>query len=166
MATATAAAGEAQIAYNTLQCKCFPGTGTAPQGIALAGELGGLTLYPGTYTNASTVDITNGDLTLDAQGDPNAYWIFQIGSSLTVGEAGFPRNITLAHGANAANIFWAVASSATINGAGGGTFEGTIISYSGISVSTAGNAAITTINGRLIAMNASTTIVNTVINVP
>jgi hypothetical protein len=167
MAIATAAASEALTAYNTLQCKCFPGTGTAPAGSTLAGELGGLTLFPGTYTNASTVDITTGDLTLDAQGDTNAYWVFQVGSALTVGEAGFPRNVILAHGAQASHIFWAVATSATINGAGGGTFEGTIIAYSGgISVSTAGNAAITTIDGRLIALGASTTLVNTVINVP
>jgi hypothetical protein len=167
MAIATAAASEALTAYNTLQCSCFPGTGTAPAGSTLAGELGGLTLFPGTYTNASTVDITTGDLTLDAQGDTNAYWVFQVGSALTVGEAGFPRNVILAHGAQASHIFWAVATSATINGAGGGTFEGTIIAYSGgISVSTAGNAAITTIDGRLIALGASTTLVNTVINLP
>lgn len=166
MAIATAAASEALTAYNTLQCKCFPGTGTAPAGSTLAGELGGLTLFPGTYTNASTVDITTGDLTLDAQGDTNAYWVFQVGSALTVGEAGFPRNVILAHGAQASHIFWAVATSATINGAGGGTFEGTVIAQAGISVSTAGVSAITTINGRLIALTASTTLVNTVINVP
>ena len=158
MAIATEALSEAQTAYNTL--KGLPSTGV------LAAELGGTTIYPGVYTNASTVGITSGDLTLDAQGNPNAYWVFQVGSSLTVGEAGFPRNVILAHGANAANVFWVVGSSATINGAGGGTMVGTIIAGAGISVSTAGNAAITTINGRLIALNASTTLVNTVINVP
>jgi hypothetical protein len=166
MAIATEAAGEAQIAYNTLQCNCFPGTGTAPEGSALAGELGGLTLYPGVYTNHSTVGITSGDLTLDAQGDPNASWVFQVGSALTVGEAGFPRSIILAHGAKAGNVYWAVGSGATINAAGGGTMVGTIISYAGIEVSTQGVVAITTIDGRLIAMQASTTLVNTVINTP
>jgi hypothetical protein len=166
MAIATEALLEAQTAYNTLQCNCFPGTGAAPPGSTLAGELGSLTLYPGVYTNHTTVKITAGDLTLDAQGDPNASWVFQIGSSLTVGEAGQPRNIILSGGAQASNIFWVVGSSATINGAGGGTFEGTIISQAGISVSTAGVAAVTTINGRLLALNASTTLVNTVINVP
>ena len=72
----------------------------------------------------------------------------------------------LINGAQAANVFWQVGSSATINAAGGGTFVGTVISSAGIAVSTAGNAAITTINGRLIALHASTTLVNTVINVP
>jgi hypothetical protein len=166
MAIAAEALLEAQTAYNTLQCNCFPGTGAAPPGNTLAAELGSLTLDPGVYTNHTTVKITAGDLTLDAQGDPNASWVFQIGSSLTVGEAGQPRSIILSGGAQASNIFWVLGSSATINGAGGGTFEGTIISQAGISVSTAGVAAVTTINGRLLALNASTTIVNTVINVP
>lgn len=158
LAIATEALSEAQTAYITL--KGLPSTGT------LAAELGGTTIYPGVYTNASTVGITSGDLTLDAQGDPNAYWVFQVGSSLTVGKAGFPRNVILAHGAKASNIYWAVGTSTTINGAGGGTMVGTIISGAGISVSTAGNATVTTINGRLIALTASTTLVNTVINVP
>jgi hypothetical protein len=158
MAIATEALSEAQTAYTTL--KGLPSTGV------LAAELGGTTIYPGVYTNASTVGITNGDLTLDAQGNPNAYWVFQVGSSLTVGEAGMPRNVILAHGAKANNVFWAVGTSGTINAAGGGTMAGTIIAGAGISVSTAGNAAVTTINGRLIALTASTTLVNTVINVP
>jgi hypothetical protein len=158
LAIATEALSEAQTAYTTL--RGLPSTGV------LAAELGGTTIYPGVYTNASTVGITNGDLTLDAQGNPNAYWVFQVGSSFTVGEAGFPRNVILAHGAKASNVFWAVGSSTTINGAGGGTMVGTIISGAGISVSTAGNASVTTINGRLIALTASTTLVNTVINVP
>ena len=158
LAIATEALSEAQTAYNTL--KGLPSTGV------LAAELGGTTIYPGVYTNASTVGITKGDLTLDARGDPNASWVFQVGSSLTVGEAGFPRNVILANGAKPSNIFWAVSSSTTINGAGGGTMVGTIISGAGISVSTAGNATVSIIDGRLIALTASTTLVNTVINVP
>ena len=76
---ATQAALEARTAYNTLQG--LPSTGV------LVAELGGTTIYPGVYTNASSVSITLGPLTLDAQGDPNASWVFQIGSSLTVGSA-------------------------------------------------------------------------------
>jgi hypothetical protein len=159
-AIATEALSEAQTAYTTLQ-----GLPTSTPG-TLAAELGGTTITPGVYKNASTVGITSGNLTLDAQGNPNATWVFQIGASLTVGEAANPRSIILAGGANANNIFWAVGTATTINGAGGGTFEGTVISGAGISVSTAGVAAVTTINGRLIALTASTTLVNTVINVP
>jgi hypothetical protein len=132
-----------------------------------AGQLGGLVLAPGTYTAAlGSFMITGSDLTLDAQGNANAVWVFQMASTLTVGAAGAPRSVILINGAQAKNVFWQVGSSATINGAGGGTMVGTIIASAGITFSTAGNAAITTLNGRALALNASVTMVNTVINVP
>jgi hypothetical protein len=165
MAVATEAALEASTAYTTLQG--LPSTGV------LAAELGGTTIYPGIYKNASSVAITIGDLTLDAKGDPNAYWVFQIGSSLTVGDPVGPqtRSVILANGAKAGNIFWAVGGlpGAIINYGGGGTMVGTIISQPGITVSSPAqstSATVTTINGRVIALNASVTIVNTVVNVP
>jgi hypothetical protein len=130
--------------------------------------LGNTTIYPGVYKNASSVGITTGPLTLDAQGNPNAYWVFQIGSSLTVGTPTAPESVILINGAQAGNVFWAVGGlpGAVINYGGGGTMVGTIISQPGITVSSPGVAAVTTINGRVIALNASTTLVNTVINVP
>ncbi len=132
-----------------------------------AGELGGLVLAPGTYTAAAgTFGITSGDLTLDAKNNPNAVFIFQMAKSLTVGLAGQPRSIILVNGAQAKNVFWQVGSAATINGAGGGTMVGTIISYSGVSFSTSGNVALTTLNGRALSLNASVTMVNTIVNVP
>jgi len=165
MAIATEAALEARIAYTTLQG--LPSTGV------LAAEIGGTTIYPGVYTNASSVGITLGDLTLDAQGDPNASWVFQIGSSLTVGDPVGPqtRSVILSGGAKAGNVFWAVGGlpGAVINYGGGGTMVGTIISQPGITVSSpaqATSSTVTTINGRVLALDASTTLVNTVINVP
>jgi hypothetical protein len=169
MAIATEALSEAQTAYTTLQSSTASvAPGSATQGTTLANtELGSTTLYPDVYYSATTVGITSGDLTLDAQGDSNAYWVFQVGTALTVGAAANPRSVILTNGAQASHIYWVCGSAATINGAGGGTFEGTVITSSGgISVSTAGVTTITTINGRLIAMGASTTLVNTVINVP
>jgi hypothetical protein len=160
MAIATEAASEARTAYTTLQG--LPSTGT------LAAELGGTTIYPGVYKNASSVGITTGPLTLDAQGNPNATWVFQIGSSLTVGTPTGPESVILIGGAQPGNVYWAVGGlpGAVINYGGGGTMVGTIISQPGITVSSPGVAAVTTINGRVIALNASTTLVNTVINVP
>jgi Ice-binding-like/Bacterial Ig-like domain len=160
MATATEAALEARTAYNTLQ-------GLPSDGV-LAPEIGDTTIFPGVYTNASSVGITLGPLTLDAQGDPNASWVFQIGSSLTVGTPTSSESVILIGGAQAKNVFWAVGGlpGAVINYGGGGTMVGTIISQPGITVSSPGVAAITTINGRVIALGASTTLVNTVINVP
>jgi hypothetical protein len=132
-----------------------------------AGQLGGLVLAPGTYTaSLGSFMITGSDLTLDAQGDANAIWVFQMASTLTVGAAGAPRSVILINGAQAKNVFWQVGSMATINGAGGGTMVGTIIASAGVTFSTAGNAAITTLNGRAWGLNASVTMVNTVINVP
>jgi hypothetical protein len=159
IAIADEALAEANTAYGTLQ-------GLAPTG-ALAGEIGGTTIYPGVYDTASGVLITAGDLTLDAQGDPNAYFIFQIGTTLTVGLPGSPLNVILAGGAQASHIFWVVAGTGVyLEPSGGGTFNGTIIAENFIHVSTAGNVAVVTVNGRLISLNASTTLVDTVINVP
>jgi hypothetical protein len=169
-AIASQAMLEAQTAYNTLAAipngldvSVCPGCGGGS-----ADELGNRTLAPGIYKSAAqSYGITQGDLTLDANGDSNAYWIFQMGTSLTVGTPSVHRNVLLVNGAKASNVFWQVGSAATINGVqGGGTMVGTIISQAGIAVSTAGVVAITTIDGRILSLNAAVTIVNTVINVP
>ena len=161
-AIAQQAALDALNAYNNISPASRPG-GTDPG----AGQLGALTLAPGIYMAAGgSFQITGSDLTLDAQGNTNAIWVFQAASSLTVGAPGAPRNIILINGAQAKNVFWYVGSSATINAAGGGTMVGTIIASAGISFSTAGNVALVTLDGRAIALNASVTMVNTVINVP
>ena len=173
MTIATTAAAEALTAYNTRQCSCNPAAGTTPSavpGAALPSELGDLTLAPGTWTNATTVGITSGNLTLDAKGDPNAYWIFQIGTTLTVGEALSPRSVTLINGANAANVYWVVGSAATINYGGGGTMVGTIISTAATTLSSPAQntttSATTFLTGRALALFASTTMVNAIINLP
>jgi hypothetical protein len=88
-----------------------------------------------------------------------------MGSSLTVGDTA-PRSVILLHGALAKNVFWQVYSAATINGCAGGTMVGTIIAKQGVTFSTAGKAAITTLNGRALSLVASVTMVNTVINIP
>jgi methionine-rich copper-binding protein CopC len=171
-AIATKAAADALTAYGTLAAfpggiaveTCVPCGGVGPG----AGELGTRTLAPGIYKSTPhTYAITAGPLTLDAQGDPNAFWVFQMSSSLTVGTTVAPQSVLLTNGAQAKNVFWQVGTAATINGIlGGGTMVGTIIAQSGVTVSTAGVAAITTINGRLLSLVSSVTIVNTVINVP
>ncbi|CAM3550288.1 hypothetical protein FSS13T_07960 [Flavobacterium saliperosum S13] len=163
-AIATQALSDANAAYLSISPASMPG-GTDPG----AGELGGLTLAPGVYKSASgTFNISNGNLTLDAQGDPNAVWVFQTASGLTVGIAGptGAKSVVLINGALPKNVFWYVGSTATINGAGGGTMVGTIIANSGVTISTAGNAAQTVLNGRALSLVASVTMVNTTINVP
>ncbi|HVB33970.1 MAG TPA: Ig-like domain-containing protein [Patescibacteria group bacterium] len=159
---ATQAASDALAAFNDLSPASRPG-GIDPG----AGQLGGLDLAPGIYkASGGSFLITGSDLTLDAQGNANAIWVFQTASTLTVGAPGAPRSVILINGAQAKNVFWQVGSAATINAAGGGTMVGTIIAYSGVTFSTVGNAAIVTLNGRALSLNASVTMVNTVINVP
>lgn len=160
--TAQQAKLDAEALYNSLSPASLPG-GVDPG----AGQLGGKTLAPGVYKAASgSFLLTGSDLTLDAQGNANAVWVFQTASSLTVGAAGAPRNIILAGGAQAKNVFWRVGTAATVNAAGGGTMVGKILASAGVSFSTAGNVAIVTLNGSATSLNASVTIVNTVINVP
>ena len=140
-----------------------------PPGANPGGNLGNLTLLPGVYTAPSgSFLITGNDLTLDAGGDANAVWVFQMASTLTVGGPGtaFPQSIILAGGAQAKNVYWQVGSFATINAGGGGTMVGTIISQAGAAFSTVGSTIVTTLNGRALSLGASVTLVNTVVNVP
>ena len=169
-AVAQQAAADALTAYNALvafpnglDVSVCPGCGGGG-----AGELGLRTLPAGTYKAASgSYAISLGDLTLDAKGDPNAFWVFQMATTLTVGTPQSNRSVLLVNGAQAKNVFWQVGSAATINGIlGGGTFQGTIIAQDGVSISTAGVVAITTINGRAEVLTGPVTMVNTVINVP
>ena len=157
---ATTALGDASTAYTTLA--------GLPGGPSESGQLGGKTLFAGTYTSSTGFLITGGDLTLDAQGNANAVWVFQTGtSSLTVGDTGGPpRSVILINGAQAKNVFWQVGSAATINGASGGTMVGTIIAEQGVTFSTASYTTLTVLDGRAVSLTAAVTMVDTVINVP
>lgn len=163
-AIALAGLNAATAAYLSISPASMPG-GIDPG----AGELGGLTLPPGIYkSNSGTFGITNGNLTLDAQGDPNAIFVFQCASALTVGDAA-PSSVVLINGALAKNIYWYVGSAAVINYAGGGIMSGNILANSGVTLSSPANStnsSVTTLNGRAISLVASVTMVNTVINVP
>lgn len=160
-AIATQARLDAQAAYLDLAGR--------PAGANPGGNLAGLTLAPGVYTApAGSFLIQGGDLTLDAQGNPDAVWVFQMASTLTVGGPGaaFPRSVILAGGAQAKNIYWQVGTDAIINAGGGGTMMGTIIAQAGAAFSTAGSVIPLTLNGRALSLGASVTLVNTFINVP
>ncbi len=89
-----------------------------------------------------------------------------MGTSLQVGTPTTPESVLLINGAQAGNVYWQVGTAATINYGGGGTMVGTVISSAATTVSSPGVAAVTTIDGRVIALNAGITLVNTVINVP
>lgn len=144
-------------AYNSAKA-LPPGTTIAPG--ADMGALYPTGMAPGTYTSGSTMLVAT-PLVLDAGGNANAVWVFQIGSSLTTNGTG---NVTLLNGAQAKNVFWVPTLDATIGV--GRTFHGTIVS--GRDVSSAGGA---TINGRILAgaTTAGTIALNgtpTIVNVP
>ena len=115
-------------AYNDAQSR-------STNAISLPGQLGGLTLAPGLYVNSSTSGIsgtgTNAILTLDAQGNPNAVWIFKMGSTF-ITDSG--TSIVLAGGAQAKNIFWSVGSSATLGT--NSIFFGNILADQSITITT------------------------------
>jgi len=158
LAVATQARADALAAYTALAAMP-PGTDPG------AGQLGGLVLEPAVYTSAGgTFAITTGDLTLDALGDPNAVWVFQSASALTVGLHATPRRVILIGGAQAKNVFWQVGSAARIED--GSSMVGTIIAPAGVTFSTAGQAIQTTLVGRAIGLTASVTLVNTTIVAP
>jgi|ERR1700722_9582181 len=120
-------------------------TAGLPGGAVLPGDLSGLTFAPGLYTNSSTVMLSAGNVTLDAQGDANAVFIFQIGSTLTtIGST----QVVLAGGAQAKNVFWQVSSSATLGT--NSIFQGTILALQSISLDT--GASLT---GRALARNGA-----------
>ena len=158
LAIATQALADARAAYNALAA-LPPGSDPG------AGQLGGRVLTPGVYTAAGgTFAITTGDLTLDAQGDANAVWVFQMGAALTVGLPATPRRVLLVNGARAANVYWQVGSAARIEDRS--TMVGTIIAPAGVTISTAGQTAQTTLVGRAIGLTASVTMVNTTVVAP
>jgi hypothetical protein len=115
--------------------------------VSVAGDLGGQTLTPGLYKSTSTIGIT-GDLTLDGNGDPNAVFIFQVGSALNVATSS---HVVLTNGATAANVFWQVGSSATLGTQS--AFKGTIMAYASITIATGA-----TLDGRALAQNAAVTL--------
>jgi len=158
IAIATQARADAQTAYNDLAA-------LPPGGDPGAGQLGGLVLPPAVYTAAGgTFSVTTGDLTLDAQGDANAVWVFQSASALTVGLGATPRRVLLINGAQAGNVYWQVGSAARIED--GSSMVGTIIAPAGVTISTAGQTIQTTLTGRAIGLTASVTMVNTTIVAP
>ena len=118
-------------------------------------DLGGLTLVAGVHTFSSSAQLT-GTLTLDAQGDRNAQFIFQIGSAITTASNS---SINLINGADSCNVYWTVGSSATLGT--GTTFKGNVVALTSITL----NTAASIISGRALARNGAVTLDTNVITI-
>ena len=115
-----------------------------------------MTLIPGVYCFSSSAQLT-GTLTLDAQGDPEARFDFQIGSTLTTASAS---SVLLINGADGCNVNWQIGSSATLGT--NSTFEGNILALTSITLTTGANI----VSGRALARNGAVTLdTNSVSNV-
>jgi Ice-binding-like len=122
-----------------------------PCGVDLTGQnLGGLTLTPAVYCFTSSAALT-GTLTLNMQGNPNAFFLFKIGSTLTTASGS---SVVLSNTGGAtcpSNLFWQVGSSATLGT--GSTFAGNILALTSITVTTGA-----TLTGRALARNGAVTL--------
>jgi len=117
--------------------------------VAVSGDLGGSILTAGVYKSGSTLGLT-GTLTLDAQGDPNAVFIFQVGSSLTTASGS---RVALINGAQSCNVFWQIGSSATLGTSS--VFRGNLLALTSITVNNG-----VTLDGRALARNGAVTLDN------
>ena len=119
-----------------------------PCGTVLTGQnLGGLTLTSGVYCFATSAQLT-GTLTLNGQGDPNAVFVFQIGSTLTTASSS---SVLFTNAGQGDSVFWQVGSLATL-----GTttqFAGNILALTSITLNTGANVGC----GRALARNGAVT---------
>ncbi len=133
-------------AYNFLASQSFT-TNLSGQ------DLGGMTLNPGVYFFSSAAQLT-GTLTLDALNDPDALFIFQMGSTLTTASNSV---VNILNGGTNAGVFWQVGSSATL---GSSTlFAGSILADRSVTLNTSAKILC----GRAIALNAAVTLDTNVI---
>jgi uncharacterized repeat protein (TIGR01451 family) len=146
-AQALQAQSDTTIGYNDLASQACDST--------LTGDLGGRTLVPGVYCFSSSAQLT-GALTLNAEGNTSAVWVFKTGSTLTTASNS---SVLLINGAQACNVFWQIGSSATL-----GTdtsFVGSILALTSITLTTGAN-----VSGRALARNGAVTMDSNTVTVP
>jgi hypothetical protein len=147
-AVASQAQADLTTAYNVAA-----GQPVAPDNDLTGTDLGNRTLRAGAYRYDSSAQLT-GPLTLDAEGDPAAQFVFEIGSTLTTASAS---SVVLVNGASPCNVFWQVGSSATL-----GTttaFQGNLMALTSISLNDGASVI-----GRVLARNGQISLINNVLN--
>jgi hypothetical protein len=143
--TANTAAANAQLALTTAYNNGMARTNCP---VTVAGNIGGRTLSPGLYHSSSSLAISSGDLTLTANGHSGAVFVFQTVSKLTVTSG---RQVILAGGATASNVYWVVGSSATLGTTS--VMYGNILAHKSISLATGA-----TLHGKALASIGAVTL--------
>jgi type VI secretion system secreted protein VgrG len=146
----TTAMGDLTTAYNAA-------AGLTPTRNLTGLDLGGLTLTPGVYSFSSSADLT-GTLTLNDQGNPDAVFVFQIGTALTT--AGSVVTINDPSSTPGTSVFWQVGSSATLGT--GSAFEGNILAADSITLVT----GAADLDGRLLTETGAVTLDDNTITAP
>jgi hypothetical protein len=139
---ATQAHADYATAYND-----FAGLPSPPANNLSGSDLGGMTLTPGVY-RFDTSATSAGALTFDAQNDPNARFVVQIGTTLITSS---DSSVSLVNGANARNVYFQVGTSASLGS--GSSFIGNILAYASITT-----VSGTTVTGRLLALTGGVTL--------
>lgn len=143
----------AQTAESDLNTAYNAAAGLSPTSVLTGKNLGGMTLTPGVYFFSSSAQLT-GALTLNNLGNPNALFVFQIGSTLTTASAS---SVLFSNSLTDPNVYWQVGSSATL-----GTttaFEGNILALSSITLNTGATIGC----GSALAINGAVTLDSNVI---
>ena len=149
---ANAVAAKAQLDLTTAY-DAAAGQPVSPANDLTGTDLGNRVLKAGAYRFTSSAQLT-GPLTLDAEGDPAAQFVFEIASTLTTASAS---SVVLLNGASPCNVYWQVGSSATLGATT--AFQGNLMALSSISLN---NGA--TVIGRLLARNGAVTLINNVLD--
>lgn len=123
--------------------------------VNVSGNLGGLTLSPGVYSSTGPLTI-DGDVTLNALGNPNGVFIIRTPSTLTVTPGS---RVILMSGAQAKNVIWQVGTDAVVGA--NAALEGTILATQNVMVDTGA-----VINGSVVAQTGVVTLNNVTIAVP
>jgi hypothetical protein len=123
----------------------FNDAASRPHTVLASADLSGQAFTPGVYETPSSLLFSAGAVTLNAQGDPNAVFIFQVGSSITTSSA---TTVLLTNGAQPCNVFWQVGASVTLGS--NSTFAGTVMAQTTITANTGAN-----LDGRLLAQTGA-----------